>query len=76
MSDHGVTYSTQESIVRVLENTTERRPLGLLVIGWAVLLTRRVTDRTVLDSSSSEEMRFGSGRAVISESSDTLWSTL
>ena len=67
MSDHGVTYSTLESIVHALENTTEHRPLGLLVSGWAVLLTCRVTDRRVLDRSFSEEVRFGSGRAVISE---------
>ena len=76
MFDRRVTYSTLENIVRVLENNTEHRPLGLLVSGWAVLLTCRVTDTTVLDRSSSEEMRFGSGRALISESSDRLWSTL
>ena len=60
-SDRGVTYSTLESIVRVLENTTVQRPLGLLVIGWSALLARRVTNRTVLDRLSSEEVRFGIG---------------
>ena len=60
-SDRGVTYSTLESIVHALESILERRPLGLLVSGWAVLSTCRVTDRTVLDRSSSEEVRFGIG---------------
>ena len=61
MSDHVVTYLTLESIAHVSKNTTEHRPLGLFVSRWAVLLTCRVTDRTVLDRSSSEEVRFGIG---------------
>ena len=62
MSDCGVTFRRQRA-----SYVSWRTPLVLLVSGWAVLLTCRVTDRTVLDRSSSEEMRFGSGRAVISE---------
>ena len=76
MSDHVVTYSTLESIAHASKNTTEHRPLGLFVSRWAVLSTCSVTDMTVLDRSSSEEVRFGSGRTVISESSDALWCTL
>ena len=49
MSDHGVTYSTLESIVHALESIIEQpTPLGLLVIVRPALLARRVTNRTYL----------------------------